>query len=49
MKLNPLQIHTYFLKKGKPGFNLPVSKILLFLILLVSIAQLGLALVGDLI
>jgi len=33
-------IHTYFIKKGKEEFTLPISKILLYLILVLSIAQL---------
>jgi hypothetical protein len=34
-------IHTYFLRKGKSGFDLPISKILLYAILLVSLVQLA--------
>ena len=33
-------IHTYFLKKGREEFNKPISKMILILTLLVSIAQL---------
>ena len=33
-------IHTYFLKKGREEFNKPISKMILMLTLLVSIAQL---------
>lgn len=33
-------IHTYFLKKGRPEFDTPTSKIILFLTMLVSIIQL---------
>jgi hypothetical protein len=33
-------IHTYFLKKGREEFNKPISKMILILMLLVSIAQL---------
>ncbi len=32
-------IHTYFIRKGKPGFNLPASKILLWGMLFVSLIQ----------
>ncbi|HVO67440.1 MAG TPA: DUF6713 family protein [Syntrophales bacterium] len=35
-------IHTYFLRKGRPEFNNPISKLMLKAILLVSIAQLAL-------
>ncbi|MCE7749322.1 MAG: hypothetical protein GPJ51_13110 [Candidatus Heimdallarchaeota archaeon] len=33
-------IHTYFIKKGKEEFTLPISKILLYVILVLSVAQL---------
>ena len=33
-------IHTYFLRKGREEFNKPISKLILVLTLLVSIAQL---------
>ena len=33
-------IHTYFLKKGREEFNKPISKMILIVTLLVSIAQL---------
>jgi len=33
-------IHTYFLKQGRREFNKPISKLILLLTLLVSIAQL---------
>jgi hypothetical protein len=33
-------IHTYFLKKGRTEFNKPISKIILWLTLLVSVVQL---------
>ncbi len=33
-------IHTYFIKKGRKEFNKPISKLILVLMLLVSIAQL---------
>ncbi len=33
-------IHTYFLRKGRKEFNKPISKLILVLTLLVSIAQL---------
>ena len=33
-------IHTYFLKKGKEEFSIPISKVILVVILLVSISQL---------
>ena len=36
-------IHTYFLQKGKRGFDLKISKIILFSILIVSLVQLGLS------
>ena len=32
-------IHTYFLKKGREEFNKPISKMIIILTLLVSIAQ----------
>jgi hypothetical protein len=32
-------IHTYFIRRGKPGFNLTASKILLWGMLLVSLIQ----------
>jgi len=32
-------IHTYFLRKGREEFNKPISKLILVLILLVSVAQ----------
>ncbi len=34
-------IHTYFLRKGHPEFNVSFSKVLLWAILLVSVAQAG--------
>jgi uncharacterized Tic20 family protein len=33
-------IHTYFIKQGKEEFTLPISKILLCIILVLSVAQL---------
>jgi len=33
-------IHTYFIKQGKEEFTLPISKILLYMILVLSVAQL---------
>jgi len=32
-------IHTYFLRKGREEFNKPISKLILVLIFLVSVAQ----------
>jgi len=34
-------IHTYFLRKGRPEFNKPISKLMLKSILIVSITQLA--------
>ena len=34
-------IHTYFLGKGRPEFNVPFSKLLLWSILLLSLLQAG--------
>ena len=39
-------IHTYFLRKGKEEFTLPISKILLYVILLLSITQLVLTILS---
>lgn len=35
-------IHTYFIKKGKPGFQTPVSQFILYATLVVSLLQAGL-------
>lgn len=37
-------IHFYFIKKGRPEFNTPVSLIILYAILIVSLAQIGITL-----
>ena len=34
-------IHTWFLRKGHPQFNIPVSKLILWTLLIVSLAQAG--------
>ena len=34
-------IHTYFIRKGKEGFGLPVSRFILVMLLLVSLCQMG--------
>ena len=39
-------IHTYFIKKGKEEFTLPISKILLYLILMLSITQLVITIIS---
>jgi len=39
-------IHTYFLRKGKEEFTLPISKILLYVILMLSITQLVLTILS---
>jgi hypothetical protein len=37
--LAAFSIHTWFLRKGHPEFNVPVSKLILWTILVVSLAQ----------
>ena len=38
-------IHAYFLKKGKKGFNLVISRIILFLTLIISIFQMAVSII----
>ena len=39
--LEAFSIHTWFLRRGHPQFNVPVSKLILWATLIVSLAQAG--------
>ncbi len=36
-------IHTYFLRRGRPEFNTPISKLILWALLMLSLPQLAMA------